>query len=455
MGSRREPLAGALKSRIKGAFLCRLWEESFAKKNFSKRPRMQLKVILNAIEKHKGFIYSNVRWDKQYKEKQLLIDISFRAGSKGFCSGCGTKGPTYDTLPARLFQFVPLWGILVFFVYAMRRIDCKACGPTVEMVPWAQGKSPITKSLGWFLAGWAKRMSIEDVSRAFNVGWHGVFESIKMAVNWGLKNRDLSNIMAIGVDEIAWQKGHKYLTLVYQIDASCKRLLWVGENRSEETLKAFFRWFTKERTSQLTYICSDMWKPYISIIRGWAGDAVHILDRFHIMSHFGKAIDKVRAEEHRELKEQGKETLKHSRWCLLKRQENLTETQANKLSDLLRYNLRSVRAYLLKEDFQQLWTYSSPGWAKRFMDQWCRRAMKSRIDPIKDVAKMIRKHQDMILNWFHAKGTISAAVVEGLNNKCKVTIRKSYGFQTYEVQRIMLYHTIGALPEPVLAHKFF
>lgn len=160
-------------------------------------------------------------------------------------------------------------------------------------------------------------------------------------------------------------------------------------------MKAFFRWFTKERTSQLTYICSDMWKPYISIIRGWAGDAVHILDRFHIMSHFGKAIDKVRAEEHRELKEQGKETLKHSRWCLLKRQEYLTETQATKLSDLLRYNLRSVRAYLLKEDFQQLWTYSSLGWAKRSMDQRCRRAMKSRIDPIKDVAKMIRKHQEL------------------------------------------------------------
>lgn len=409
---------------------------------------MQLKVILNSIERHKGFVYQDAYWDPDIKKKQILIDIKPRRRSKGICSGCGVKGSTYDTLAARLFQFVPLWGIVVFFVYAMRRIDCKACGPTVEMVPWAEGKSPTTRSFAWFLAGWAKRMNLTDVAGAFSVGWHTVYESVKMAVDWGLKNRDLSNIKTIGIDEIAWQKGHKYLTLVYQIDAGCKRLLWVGAERSEETLKAFFRWFTKERTQRLDYICSDMWRPYLNIIRAWAGEAVHILDRFHIMSHFGKAIDKVRAEEHRALKRRGKETLKHSRWCLLKRQENLTDTQTNKLNELLRYNLKSVRAYLLKEDFQQLWTYKSIGWARKFMDQWCRRTMRSRIEPMKDVARMIRTHQELILNWFEAKGTISAAVVEGLNNKSKVTIRKSYGFNTYQAQRVMLFHTVGELPMP-------
>lgn len=262
---------------------------------------MQLKVILNSIERHKGFVYQDAYWDPDTKKKQILIDIKPRRRSKGICSGCGVKGSTYDTLAARLFQFVPLWGIVVFFVYAMRRIDCKACGPTVEMVPWAEGKSPTTRSFAWFLAGWAKRMSLTDVAAAFSIGWHTVYESVKMAVDWGLKNRDLSNIRAIGIDEIAWQKGHKYLTLVYQIDAGCKRLLWVGAERSAETLKAFFRWFTKERTQRLDYICSDMWRPYLNIIRAWAGEAVHILDRFPIMSHFSKAIDKVRAEEHRAL----------------------------------------------------------------------------------------------------------------------------------------------------------
>ena len=416
---------------------------------------MQLKVILNSIEKHKGFVYQSVRWDNKGKQKQLVIEIKPRRGSKGICSGCGQPGSAYDKLSARMFQFVPLWGILVFFSYAMRRINCKGCGPTVEMVPWAEGKSPTTKSLAWFLAGWAKRMNLAEVAKAFSVGWHTVFESVKMAVDWGLKHRDLTNIRAIGIDEIAWQKGHKYLTLVYQIDAGCKRLLWVGAERSEETLKAFFRWFTRERTSQLEYICSDMWRPYLKIISRWAGGAVHVLDRFHIMSHFSKAVDKVRAEEHKALKFQGKETLKHSRWCLLKRQENLTDIQANRLQDLLRYNLRSVRAYLLKEDFQQLWQYKSPAWAKKFMDQWCTRTMKSRIEPMKDVARMIRSHQELILNWFEAKGTMSAAVVEGLNNKCKVTIRKSYGFSTYQVQRTMLFHTVGELPMPDLTHRYF
>jgi transposase len=159
---------------------------------------MQLKVILNSIERHKGFVYQDAYWDPDIKKKQILIDIKPRRRSKGICSGCGVKGSTYDTLAARLFQFVPLWGIVVFFVYAMRRIDCKACGPTVEMVPWAEGKSPTTRSFAWFLAGWAKRMNLTDVAGAFSVGWHTVYESVKMAVDWGLKNRLLKRICGRG-----------------------------------------------------------------------------------------------------------------------------------------------------------------------------------------------------------------------------------------------------------------
>jgi transposase len=146
--------------------------------------------------------------------------------------------------------------------------------------------------------------------------------------------------------------------------------------------------------------------------------------------------------------------LKKSRWLLLKRPENLTGLQAGKLAELVRYNLRTVRSYLLKEDFQQFWEYVSPGWAGKFLDAWCTRTMRSKVEPMKKVAAMLRNHRDLILNWFVAKGTITAGVVEGLNSKAKLTTRKAFGFRSPRVAEIALLHTLGQLPEPISTHRF-
>ena len=126
-----------------------------------------------------------------------------------------------------------------------------------------------------------------------------------------------------------------------------------------------------------------------------------------------------------------------------------------KLRDLLRYNLQSVRAYLLKEDFDQFWDYVSPTWAGKFLDEWCSQTMRSQIEPLKKVVKMLRTHRPLILNYFKAKKQFSSGVVEGLNNKVKVTMRKSYGFRTFRITEMALYHSLGKLPEPELTHRFF
>ena len=123
-------------------------------------------------------------------------------------------------------------------------------------------------------------------------------------MNWGLKHRSLEEIRSIGVDEIAWRKGHKYKTLVYQIDSHRKRLLWIGDERTEKTLHGFFDEFGRERSARLEYVCSDMWKAYLNVIAERASQAIHILDRFHIVSHLSKAIDQVRAQEARKMKDE-------------------------------------------------------------------------------------------------------------------------------------------------------
>jgi transposase len=199
-----------------------------------------------------------------------------------------------------------------------------------------------------------------------------------------------------------------------------------------------------------------MWKAYLNVIAERAGQAIHILDRFHIVAHLNKAIDQVRAQEARKMKEDGYEpVLTNSRWCLLKKPENLTEKQETKLNDLLQLNLKTIRSYLLKEDFQQLWAYSSRFWAGRFVDKWCTRAMRSKIDPMKKVAKQVRKHKELMLNWFEANGELSSGIVEGFNNKAKLTMRKAYGYKSPELLKISLYHALGDLPMPKTTHRFF
>ena len=208
---------------------------------------MHLKTILNRVHPLKSFVYAHATMSESADGLTIEVRIEPRANSRPTCSGCGRKRPGYDRQPEpRRFQFVPLWGIAVVFLYAMRRADCPKCGVTVERVPWAEGKSHLTTTYQWFLARWARRLAWKEVAEAFRTSWENVFRSVKHAVRWGLDHRSLDGVEAIGVDEVQWRKGHKYLTLVYQIDGHRQRLLWVGQDRTARTFLRFFRMLGKE-----------------------------------------------------------------------------------------------------------------------------------------------------------------------------------------------------------------
>ena len=416
---------------------------------------MQLQTILNRVARHSSFVYGTPRWSEDAVRPTLEVPIRARANGRPLCSGCGRRRPGYDRLQERRFEFVPLWQIAVVFVYALRRVDCPTCGVVVERVPWAAGKSRLTTAYQWFLAGWARRLSWRETATVFHTTWEHVRDAVRHAVAWGLVHRELTGVTAIGVDEIQWRRGHHYLTLVYQIDEGCRRLLWIGRERTEASLRRGLELLGEPFCTGLRFVCSDLWRPYLKVLSEQAGQAIHVLDRFHIMKQLGEAIDDVRAAEVKRLKQDGYEpVLRRSRWCLLKRPENLSDQQAVTLKELLRYNLRSVRAYLHREDFQQFWEYRSPAWAGKFLDQWCSRVMRSRLEPLKKVARSLRRHRPLLLNWFRAQGMISAGIVEGFNNKAKLTLRKAYGFREFETIELALYHQLGNLPEPESTHKF-
>jgi transposase len=416
---------------------------------------LALITILNRCHRFPGFVYQQARFSSDHKS--IEIAVRPRKGSKAVCSQCHEPGPGYDKLPERRFEFIPFWGFLVFLLYSMRRVDCRRCQTVVvEEVPWGDGKRTLTRAYMLFLARWARRLSWKETAEAFRTSWEKVFDAVEHVVAYGLEHRVLGQIDAIGVDEIQYAKGHKYLTLVYQIDLGVTRLLWIGRERTIESFQGFFKVIGDEIASKIVFVCSDMWEPYLKVIRERCCEALHILDRFHIVAKMNKALDEVRAGESRRMLREGyMPVLKKSRWLLLKREENLKTEQRFRLRDILRYNLKTVRAYLLKEAFQQLWDYNAPYWAGEFLDEWCRQVMRSRIEPMKKIACSLRGNRELILNYFRAQKMFSSGVVEGLNNKAKLTMRKAYGFRTFRTLELALYHSLGKLPEPEATHDFF
>jgi len=416
---------------------------------------MLIKTLLNKVERFKSFVYGAARVTLVDGVEALVIDIEPRRNSRPICPECGQRCVGYDRQPVRLFEYLPIWSFKVYFRYAPRRVRCPEHGVKVESLPWGYGKEQMTFSYQVFLARWAKRLSWKETADVFETSWDTVFRAVKFVVDYGLAHRNLEGVTEIGVDEIAVFKGHKYLTMVYQLNAGARRLLWCGPERKVKTLLQFFKEFGPERSARLRFICSDMWGPYLNVIAKKAPQALNILDRFHIMRKFNEAIDEIRRDEVRQFKANGQENvLERKRWLLLKRPENLSEKQTAGLGELLKLNLASIKGYLMREDFQRFWEYQRADFAGKFLDNWVTRAMQTDLEPMKKVAKMLKSHKPLILNWFKAKGELSCGAVEGLNLKAKLTMRKAFGFRTLKCLEIALYHELGKLPEPDFNHRF-
>lgn len=381
----------------------------------------------------------------------LTVCLDVRKRRRLPCSACGRPGRVRDRLAVRTWKHVPLWGIPVTLSYAPARVACAHCGKTrVEAIPWSQGKCRLTTGLVWLLASWCKLLAWDQVARLFDVHWNTVATAVRQAVAYGLAHREFGETLYIGVDELSRRKGHVYVTNVY--DVKSKSLLWSGEGRGQETLRAFFEEHGEALGKRVKAVCCDMWQPYIDMLKEHLPDATLVFDKFHIMRHLLKAVDEVRREEARELKKTNPELLKRTRYIWLKNPENLTDRQRARLGHLEQLNLRCNRAYLLKESFREFWGYKSKRWAERFLKKWFWWATHSRLKPMRDYAWMLRNHEENILTYFEER--ITNGTVEGMNNKAKVVSHRCYGFRTARNYITALYHCLGNLPEPELVHRF-
>jgi len=432
------------------------------RKTTTRRPAitLEIKTLFNAVQPLRGFICKDATLVRD-EDTPVRIDIHLREDkrSRPCCGCCGKPAPGYDRQPERRWRFIALWGIAADLHYCPRRVNCPQCGVRVEAMPWSEGKHQASKALIIYLAQWARRMSWKETATVFKVSWEMVYRSVQWMVAWGLEHRDLSGIEAIGVDELHRGRGKKsanYITLIYQIDAGCRRLLWVGERRTEACLRQGIQELGTALHG-VKYACSDMWKPYLKVIAKLLPQALNILDRFHIVAHLNGAVDTVRRAEVSRLggcKGSAGQKLKKMRWNLLRAGRRVRGKARARLKALIAAKGATARAWMLKESFDHFWSYRSLPWAMSFMDAWVTRALKSRLEPMRKVAKMLRAHRELLGNYFRARKLYSSGVVEGLNLKCNLIKRRAYGLRSFDALQTALYHNLGCLPEPKTTHRF-
>lgn len=411
--------------------------------------------ILRHIQPIKGFVYTAARWIEG-PASIIQVDVRPRRGATARCGCCRRPAPGYDRTPGqRSFRFISLWGCAVFLLYQPRRVNCRRCGVRVEFMPWASGKHRMCDAMRLFLARWARLLSWHQVAECFAVSWADVYSSVKWVVRFGLRHRDLSGVRALGVDEVCVGR-KKFWTLVYQIDEGSRRLLWVGKERTGACLRSLLHRLGRSRRQSVEIICSDLFTGYLGAIKDLLPQALHILDRFHIRKNLGEALEEVRRRETEAHVKAGiSPPLKKMRWPLLKHRRNWTAADRRRMREVIGSGLRSIRAFLLVESFEHFWTYNSPTWAGKFFDAWYRRVARSKIDPLKTKARTLKKYKPLLLNYFRAKKAFSNSIVEGMNNKLKTTLKRSYGFRTDTARKVALFHTLGQLPEPPCTHSFF
>ena len=380
-------------------------------------------------------------------ERYMIVHIDRLGGRMLRCGVCRQRcRNVHSVRKAREWRDLSMRKLPLKLRYRPRRVECPRCGLRVEDFPWAEPWARVTTALSNAVARLARELSWQGTARQYGLNWKSVATIVKRAVQYGLRHRKRPPVHVIGIDEVSRRKGQVYLTVVYDLER--RVLLWVGDERTEEAVKPFF---TKEmgprRCRTLQVVCMDMWAAYANLVREHAPNAQILFDRFHIVKHLNEAVDAVRRDLWRRLTAKERTTFKGTRWLLLKNPWNLTGNQKERLSTLVQWNTPLVRAWYLKEAFQLFWTYKQPWRAKQHLTKWINSAMRSKLQPFKKFAQMLRSHLDGILAW--TKARVSNGAVEGMNNKIKSISHRSFGFRTAENFIAAIYHCCAQLPLPV------
>jgi len=369
-----------------------------------------------------------------FDAETLVVGVEMRGRSR--CSRCQRKSPRYDHRPRRRWRHLDGSGRQVVLVYAPWRVSCKRCGVVVEEVTWASAGTGFTYLFEDAVAWLVQHTDKTTVCKLMRIAWRTVGAIVARVVARRSAAFDPTQLRAISIDELSWRVGHRYLTLVVDLDR--QRVVWGTEGRTSEAASRFFDEIGEEARARIEFVAIDMSAPYRKAVEAKVPHAKIVYDRFHVQQLVTKAVDEVRREEWRKRKgtAEGK-AVKGMRYTLLKLPWNLDEDQRASLATLQRSNRRLYRAYLLKESFCDVFrTLYTPRTARQKLRAWLSWASRSRLAPFVHTARTIRQHLAGILRYFDTGFTTCPS--EGQNNKARLATRQAYGFHSAQAALAMI-----------------
>ena len=376
------------------------------------------------------------------EEREVLVFVARSVDSEARCPRCQAVCPGYDTNERR-WRHLDTCQYRTILVGQIPRIECKEHGVQQVAVPWAEPGSRFTALFESLVIDWLHEASFSAVARQLQLSWAQVDRIQARAVLRGLVRRNPKALKAIGVDETSSRRGHNYLTIVS--DAEAQTVEYVAEGRSREEIDRFYKGLGTEGCASIESVAMDMWQPYIESTRAHVpeADAKIVFDKFHIAKHLGDAVDKTRRKENRELIAANDDRLKGTKYHWLRNSANMTREERRDFAALRDSSLRTARAWAIRDAAMKLWGYTRRGWAERMWKKWLSWAHRSKLEPIKRVARMIVSHWDGVMNAVLTGRTNAGA--EGLNAKIQKLKKDACGYRNIRRFIRAIYFRLGGL----------
>jgi transposase len=377
------------------------------------------------------------------EESRVDVFVVHADGIRWPCPECGADLALYDHSAERVWRHLDSCQFKTFLHARPPRVNCPTHGVRQVKLPWAETKSRFTAMFERLAIDVLRETDVTGALRILRLSWDEAWHIMERAVARGLGRKGNRVPVHAGVDEKAAAKGHRYLTLVSDLKEG--RIEYIGDGRKKESLDQYFAGLKDEQRARIEAMALDMWEPFILSCQAHLPEAKSkmVFDRFHIMQHMGDAVDEVRKEEHRTLLKEGNDSLTGTKYLWLYRDEHLPERHRSRFEELKGSQLKTARAWAIKESLAVFWDQETPEGGARFFKRWFYWATHSRLAAVVKVARMLKRHLQNVLTYFVHR--ITNAVTEGLNSKIQTIKKMAYGFRNPENFKTAIFFHCGGL----------
>ncbi|MDZ7791498.1 MAG: ISL3 family transposase [Xanthomonadales bacterium] len=398
--------------------------------------------LIGKLLKFKGFRCVDLAF-----RRSCRLDVLVKPYKNGCrCPECGRRGKIIRQRPElRFWRDIPVGPWSVWLMYWPREIHCTTHGRVTERLPWADANARVSYRFEYLILRYCQIMPQKAAAELLRLPASTLSDLLHRSIERLRRGHRIRRLKTIGIDEISYHKGHKYATLVYDLDRSC--VVWVGQGKGREAIDGFFNEALSDyQKARIRAACCDMSQAYIGAIEAHCPNATLVLDRFHIVKALNEAVDEVRKQQWREASQADRKPLKGLRWLLYRHSSTRTRRDTRHLKALDKHNRRIYRAWQLKEEFEQFWTYKATWAAERFLKRWTRTTLLSRLEPMRKFVRTLRKHQSAVVAFIDTR--VTNAIAEGINRIVKIVKNRASGYRHLDAFSDMIFLAVGDLDLP-------